>query len=62
MNNRIDMYVFKTNKKYERWLLLRYCERKIQFFNTEVNIYDSWKGTLNTYGKGVSLLLCEKLI
>ena len=33
---------------------------KDPFFNVKVNIYDSWKDTLNTYGKGICLLLREK--
>ena len=36
--------------------------REIQVFNAQVNIYDLWKDTLNTFGKGISLLLCEKLL
>ena len=35
-------------------------EQKIQFFYAKVNIYDSLKYTLNTYGKAISLLLREK--
>ena len=37
-----------------RKVILRYREQKIQFFNAKVNIYDSWKDTLNTYGKCIN--------
>ena len=43
-----NLYLRVYNKQM-REVILWYRERKIQFFNAKVNIYDSWKDTLNTY-------------